>query len=184
MEATQLVSRSDGSTQRFPRVGRLRYTLETTHQHWHLLRFDRYELRTVPGGKLVRPDRKTGFCLGDRYQTDPTLSLPGEPLAAVWTDECGRSQPLLPTVREGISVGYGDDYDPLLEGQYVDVTGLRAGRYELVHRVNADRALRESDYRNNAASIVLALSWPSGHRHEPGIDVVARCGDGRRCRSR
>ena len=93
-------------------------------------------------------------------------------------------RPLLRSVREGISPGYGDDYDPLLEGQYVDVTGLPAGRYELVHRVNADRRLRESDYRNNAASIVLDLSWPRGVAHEPAIDVVARCGDGRRCRGR
>jgi hypothetical protein len=183
MVATQLVRRSDGSTRRVAGVGRLHYTVATTHQHWHYLRFDRYELRTVPRGKLVRPDRKTGFCLGDRYQTDPTVLLRDEPEVAVWTDECGKAQPLLPTVLEGISVGYGDVYYPLLEGQYVDVTGLAAGRYELVHRVNADRALRETDYDNDAASVLLDLSWPKGPRHEPAIDVVARCGDGRRCRS-
>ena len=182
MEATQVVRRSDGSSRRYPGVGVLRYTIATTHQHWHLLRFDRYELRSIARGKPVRPDRKTGFCLGDRYQTDPATALPGEPPAAIWTDECGKSQPLLRLVREGISPGYGDDYDPLVEGQYVDITGLPAGRYELVHRVNADRRLRESDYRNNAASIILDLSWPRGPAHEPAIDVVARCGDGRRCR--
>ena len=184
MGATQIVRRSDGSSHRYPGVGVLHYTIATTHQHWHLLRFDRYELRSMAEGTLVRPDRKTGFCLGDRYQTDPATTLPGEPLAAIWTDECGKSQPLLRSVREGISPGYGDDYDPLLEGQYVDITRLPAGRYELVHRVNADRRLRESKYGNNAASVILELSWPRGLTHEPAIDVVARCGDGRRCHGR
>jgi hypothetical protein len=181
MEADQLVRLSDGSTRRYPHVGRLRYTLATTHQHWHLLHFDRYELRSLAGGKLVRPDRKTGFCLGDRYESDELVTLRREPAEPVWTDECGKRQPLLAALREGISVGYGDNYAPLLEGQYIDVTGLPPGRYELVHRANADRSLRESDYRNDAASVVISLAWPRGRDRRPEIDVVARCSDGRRC---
>jgi hypothetical protein len=181
MLASQLVRRSDGSTRTYPGVGRLRYTLETSHQHWHLARFQRYELRGATGS-LVRPDRKTGFCLGDRYESDLTTSLEGEPEAPIWVDECGRSRPSLATVRAGISVGYGDNYLPHLEGQYVDITGVPAGRYELVHRVNADKALRESNYANNAASIVVEIDWPQGQRQPPRIDVVGRCGAGRRCR--
>ena len=48
----------------------------------------------------------------------------GKPERAVWTDECGRDQPGLLTVRQGISPGFGDDYDPGLEGQFVDVTNV------------------------------------------------------------
>jgi hypothetical protein len=180
MSASQVVRRSDGSAHTYPSVGRLRYTLSTTHQHWHFLRFDRYELRT-PAGSLARPDRKTGFCLGDRYESDVTVTLEAEPAAPVWTEECGRNQPLLPTVREGISVGYGDNYLPHLEGQYIDITGVPAGRYELLHRVNGDRALRESDYGNNAASIIVRITWPAGMKRPPRIDVVERCGHGVRC---
>src|SRR5215218_1835826 len=44
-------------------VGRLRYVVSPDHRHWHLLKFERYELRT-PGGAVARVrDRKTGFCL-------------------------------------------------------------------------------------------------------------------------
>ena len=62
-------------------------------------------------------------------------------------------------VREGISPGYGDDYVPRLEGQWIDITDLRAGSYVLRHRVNVDRVLRESDYENNEASVPFELRW-------------------------
>jgi hypothetical protein len=183
MVAEQVIERSDGSVVRVPRVGTVRYTRSETHRHWHLLRFDRYFLAEAGGDGAVRRDRKTGFCLGDRYDSRPEERLRGDPGRPVRTGECGRGQPRLSSVSQGISVGYGDDYDPLLEGQYLDVTGLPAGRYELVHWANSDRRLRETNYGNNAASVVLQLSWPRGLSRPPSIDVVQRCGDGRRCRS-
>jgi hypothetical protein len=183
MTADQVVHRSDESTSLRRRVGTLAYTRSTGHQHWHLLGFERYWLRAL-GRPGIRRDAKTGFCLGDRYDSNPIDRRPAEPSDPVFTRECGRNGPGLLRMREGISVGHGDDYDPLLEGQYVDVTGLPAGRYELVHEVNRARALRELDYRNNAASIVLRLSWPSGTAANPSVDVLERCGSGRRCTSR
>ena len=45
----------------------------------------------------------------------------------------------------------------------------------LVHRVNAGRDFRESDYTDNVASMALDLSWPRGRKQPPRIDVVARC---------
>ena len=89
--------------------------------------------------------------------------------------------PGLLRLREGISVGYGDDYDAHLEGQSFDVTGLPAGRYLLVHRVNSGRVLRESDYSNNASSMAFELAWPNGKTNPPRIDVIARCPDTATC---
>jgi hypothetical protein len=184
MVADQVVERSDGSTTRVARVGTLRYTRSETHQHWHLLRFDRYSLLDAGGARTLRRDRKTGFCLGDRYDARPTERLPGDPGRPVLTGECGRGRPGLRSIQQGISVGYGDDYDPILEGQYLDVTRLPAGRYELLHRANTDRRVRETDYENNAASILIELRWPRGLGRPPAIEVVERCGDGRRCTRR
>jgi hypothetical protein len=181
MTATQIVRRSDRFSVSYPRVGTVRYVRSETHRHWHLLAFDRYELRRASGYALVRPDRKTGFCLGDRYETSRSVDLPGEPRKAVWTDECGKSRPGLLTVREGISVGYGDDYKPTLEGQYFDVTRLPPGRYLIVHRVNVDQRLRESDYSNNASSLVFDLRWPNGFGKSPRIDVLRRCPNSALC---
>jgi hypothetical protein len=160
MAVEQIVRLSDGSTRSHDVDAELRYVTSETHEHWHLLGFERYELRRAPDGRLVAPDRKTGFCLGDRF--DAPRDLPKEPLQAVWTQECGRGGRGLLSVQEGISPGYGDDYVPALEGQYVVLDGVPAGRYRLVHRANPERALREADYSNNAASVLLALSWRDG----------------------
>lgn len=181
MSAQQLINRADGSTAVVRGVGKFRYVQSETHSHWHFLRFDRYELRRARGYVLVRPDRKTGFCLGDRYETDTAKRLPGEPSKAVWTGLCGKFHPDLMAVREGISVGFGDNYKPTLEGQYFDLTRLPAGRYLIVHRVNANHRLRESDYSNNASSLVFDLRWPNGFRESPTIDVIRRCANSALC---
>ena len=60
-----------------PGVGQLRYVRSPDHQHWHLLGFDRYELRRAGSTGAVVSDRKTGFCLGDRYEVT-TRDLPAK----------------------------------------------------------------------------------------------------------
>jgi hypothetical protein len=178
MKATQLVRRADGSTASAPLRARLRFVVSETHRHWHLLGFETYELRTVDGQALGR-DHKTGFCLGDRYDASTTTRLPGEPPRAFWTQECGRGQTERRRILEGISPGFGDDYVPLLEGQYIDVTGLAPGRYVLVHLVNPDRDIRESDYANNAASALVELVRDSDG--EPSVRVLRTCPDASTC---
>ena len=178
MVADQLVHQSDGRSRRVRGVGRLQFTVSPDHRHWHYLGFDRYELRRASDYRLVAPDRKTGFCLGDRYFV---AALPGSPREPFFTGRCGLGKPNRLRMREGVSPGYGDNYQAVLEGQFVDVTGVAPGRYYLVHRVNADRKLRESDYGNNAASILISLRWPRGRTRRPAIDVLDRCEDTEAC---
>jgi hypothetical protein len=179
MTVHQLIRRTDGET-RSVRVGAaMRYVKSETHSHWHLLPFAQYELRTADGAELVADDEKTGFCLGDRFDADMKLRVANEPSEAVWTEECGRGQPGLLQVAEGISPGYGDDYVPKLEGQYVEVTAVPSGRYLLVHRVNADRSLRETDYTNNAASVLLELR--QSERGPPRVRILSECPEAERC---
>ena len=175
MVADQVVQQSDGTQRTVSDVGRLRYVYSADHNHWHYLGFDHYELRRASDYKLVAPDQKTGFCLGDRYNTDTTTQLPAEPAQPVYTSYCGRNQTDLLSVTEGISVGYGDVYFANLEGQFVDVTGVPAGQYYLVHRVNADRSLAESDYSNDSASLLIDLSWPQGTASAPVVKVLRAC---------
>jgi hypothetical protein len=172
MTARQIVRKVDGTATTHVLEARLRFVVSETHRHWHLLGFERYELRT-PDGKTVGRDRKTGFCLGDRYDADSGSRVPGEPPRAVWTQECGRGQRERLRIREGISPGFGDDYVPLLEGQFIDVTGLSRGRYVLIHRVNSARDLRESNYANNAASTLLELRRDGQGRAT--VTVLATC---------
>jgi Lysyl oxidase len=158
MTVEQLVRRSDDTVSTSPVDGEIRFVQSETHRHWHFLDFERYDILT-PDGRTVGRDQKTGFCLGDRYNASRSVEVPGEPEQPVWTQECGRGQPERLIIREGISPGFGDDYVPRLEGQWIDITGLPAGSYILRHRVNVDRVLRESDYENNSAETPFELTW-------------------------
>jgi Lysyl oxidase len=178
MRADQLVQRSDGTLRRRPGVGRLRFVVSPDHNHWHYLDFDRFELRRTADYRLVAPDRKTGFCLGDRYASGTPGIDPGEPR---FVNRCGLRQRGLLSVQEGITPGFGDDYGANLEGQFVDITAVPAGRYYLVHRVNADKKLLESRYSNDAGSVLLSIGWPRGPRGAPKVKVLQRCGDADRC---
>lgn len=182
MPTRQVIVRTDGSRV-YRRLGPLVwYERAATHAHWHLHRFARYELRTADAARRLLRATKMGFCLGDRYDANRRVRLPREPAGAVWTHECGRGAPGLLRMTEGISVGFGDDYAPYLEGQYVDVTRLPAGRYLLVHVANPGRSLRESSYENNASSVLVALRRPSGRPLR--VELLRRCPDADRCAPR
>jgi hypothetical protein len=178
--ADQLVSMSDGTVEVRARVGRLQYIVNTDHSHWHFLKFERYTLRK-PGGKIVRQDRKsaTGFCLGDRYLVgEEPKQLPHPP----FDGDCGKDEPSVLELFTGISMMWADDYAPHLEGQSINVTGLKRGRYVLVHRVNPTRKLHESDRSNNNASVLLRLSWPRGMNRMPKVKLLKECPGTARCR--
>ncbi len=74
MTLRQRILRSDGTERTVPLSATLQYVRSRGHSHWHVLGFMRYELRNVEGVQVVK-DRKTGFCLGDRYRVE--LALPG-----------------------------------------------------------------------------------------------------------
>lgn len=170
MVADQVIEREGAPAEVVPGAGRLRYVRARDHRHWHLLGFDRYELRR-PGGRALVRDRKSGFCLGDRYAVTGR-ELPARAPKKIYTSRCGLDHPELMGIREGISVGYGDDYVANLEGQWLPLDGLRAGRYLLVHRANADGRLRERSRANNEASILFKLRW----RHRaPQATIIRAC---------
>jgi hypothetical protein len=174
----QEIRRSDGELRSIELDETLRYVVSPDHSHWHLLGFMRYELRPAGGGRALR-DRKTGFCLGDRHRLG--IALPRGRSSPAFTDECGKNKPDLLALRVGISVGFGDDYAPNLEGQEFDVTDLPAGRYLLLHHVNPERVLLETDYGDNVSSMAFRLAWPRGRGLPPSVDVIERCPNSSTC---
>jgi hypothetical protein len=184
MTATQTVMRSDGTSVSYPNAGSLIYATEPDHQHWHFLNFMTYELRDVATYSLIRPSQKTGFCLTDDYRSadfDPKNAVPNTPPNAVYSQRCNLNQPDSLTVDEGLSVGWGDYYNPVLEGQSIDLTGVPDGRYYLVVRTNVSHQIHESNYANDGASVQLQLTHPSGPTGEPVVQVLQVCRDGDHC---
>jgi len=142
------------------------YEPAAMHQHWHLLGFDRFQLRTQNGSTVVA-DRKNGFCLGDRYAVPgantPSMGTPEGTLADTLADStCKRREPSATDVTEGISVGQGDNYDYTVDYQWLDITKVASGTYTVVNTVNPDRSISESDYDNNSSSMAVSVQWPGG----------------------
>lgn len=185
MGVTQLIDVYDRAGQPAPQavvedVGRARFFDVRTHHHWHIMGFERYELRRLDG-RLAARDRKTGFCVGARYLASPARARSAR-APVRWTDlddDCGQGEPGALRILSGLTPGYGDDYEPEVEGQFIDVTRVRPGRYQLIHRTNVDRAIREAGYVNNAASVLLELRR-SGRRMT--ARVLRRCPDSAVCR--
>jgi len=175
MRAEQLVELSDGGVRVYVRAGRLRYTRAATHSHWHLLDFQRYELRG-PTGKLLVRDRKSGFCLADHYGLARRRVASFR--AARFLANCAAFDPGALTVEQGTSSGYTDLYPPHLHGQNLELRGIPAGVYVLVHRANPEELLEELDYTNNAASLRIRLTWRG---RMPRVEELRRCEGSERC---
>ena len=179
MRANQRVRLADGSLRTYPEIGVWRYNATPDHSHWHLLAFQRYELRRGDGSVVVR-DRKSGFCIGDRYGVAPGR-IANRTVRPVFRGFCNLYQPRAPAVDAGTSVGFSDRYHSRLDGQNVDLTNVRPGRYVLVNRANPNMAIRELRYENNAASVALRIAWPNGRRRPPAVWLLDICPDSGRC---
>ena len=175
MRTQQLIRLSDGSTRVYEDAGRLRYTPSPTHTHWHVLDFQRYELRRADGTLVVR-DRKSGFCLADHY------GLAARRVSGFrgprFLGNCAAFQPGALTVEQGSSPGYTDLYPAHFHGQNLELRGVPAGDYVLVHRANAKGLLEELDYGNNAASLRLRLTWSGSSPH---VETLRVCQASERC---
>jgi hypothetical protein len=175
MRAQQLVRMSDDSVRTYADAGHLRYTPSPTHTHWHLLRFQSYELRTLDGKVLVR-DRKSGFCLADHY------GLAARRVAVFsggrFYGNCAQGNPRALSVEQGTSVGFTDLYPAHFHGQNLELRGVPAGVYLLVHRANPGHRLEELDYTNNDASVRIRLTWSGATPH---VQTLSTCQSSARC---
>ena len=179
MRADQLVHRRGGGVRVVREVGRLAYEPHPPHHHWHLQPYERYELRRAGDDAFVARDTKSGFCLLDRWghaRPHPGI-VPGPQR---FTGDCAAGDPQARRVEEGSSIGYTDRYPAFFHGQEIDITGLAAGLYVLVHRVNPEGRIRELRYSNNAASVLIRLRRESGTA-VPGVEILRRCESSERC---
>jgi hypothetical protein len=170
MTVVQELRRADGSVVQMPIASRMKYQ-PGGHNHWHLQGFDRFDLRDPATGARVALSRKVGFCLGGRYQVDPPV--PGTPTIPTINNNCGRYLPGLLRMRMGIDVGYADDYAAFVEFQYIDLAGVRPGRYLLAHQADPDRRLLVGDRSDDVAYALVQLTAPARRGGLPAATVLA-----------
>jgi hypothetical protein len=130
------------------------------HAHFHYQNMGIYQLFAIgsdglPGVKPVASSRKVGFCTIDvedysfgrpaseqrpRTYSFPTCNIPN----AYTTRSDGPYGPTGPPEYMGISPGWGDIYTWDLPAQYIDVTHIPDGTYEVVSRSNPDAGILTS----------------------------------------
>ena len=181
MRADQVIELRGGGTHVVRDVGTLRYQPHLPHRHWHFQEFENYELRRATDHAIVGRDRKSGFCLVDRYgRSSVRVPHAGPPR---FLDNCGAGQPDLRRVQQGSSPGYTDRYPAFFHGQDIEITAIPAGIYVLVHRANPALLVREMRYSNDTASVRLRLAWPAGRGALPRVTVLRRCSASEFCRA-
>jgi hypothetical protein len=91
---------------------------------------------------------KRGFCIIDiAPSTTPGGPVPDADGKYVDCDD-----------NQGISVGWADTYDLLLDGQWIDITDVAPGAYVLEAEVNAEHVYVEASYSNNRAAVPVAVA--------------------------
>jgi hypothetical protein len=112
---------------------------EVTHDHFHFFTAARYELE-VPGA-APRVSPKIGFCMFDSFD-GAGGTVKWFPPDQAWCHSPA-AQPGF--TRMGLSSGASDRYAAQREFQFVDITGLQPGDYELRGIANPEGSVLESD---------------------------------------
>jgi hypothetical protein len=162
---TQRVFRTDGSFHDEP-VGAAQY--HAVHGHFHFLGMAQtsvytYDLETHERGDKVAQGGKTGFCFIDGgllnltsdHTVPPQFFGPG---CCYFLVICELDLITGEDFYMGINPNWYDVYPWWRADQYVEISGLADGVYELVSLVDPDHNAVESDTTNNEGSIVFRLT--------------------------
>ncbi len=132
------------------------FTYSSCHDHYHFNSYAEYELLTADGS-VAATGHKQAFCLLDFYQY-PGMDSRGA------NYNCSN---------QGISRNWQDVYGGHLDCQWVDITDLDAGDYDLSVNLNYEHILNESDYTNNSA--LVSISVPEADPLPADEDVTMPC---------
>ena len=114
------------------------------HGHYHFEAYARYDLVNLDTGELLPIGSKNGFSVIDIGVYDPEIAVDG------CRGYNGRNQ--------GITAGCQDTYSPNLRCQWIDITGIPDGAYDLVVTTNPCDELYELDNTNNSGRARVVIT--------------------------
>jgi hypothetical protein len=180
----QVIERSDG-TDAFRNAGPC--VFHTSHGHFHYSNFAEFSLhRVLRNGRtdpaVLRKSSKRGFCLTDgrnfafgtsrnsgRGYWFPNCNLPDRSqlasqasTGAVWNTM-------------GISPGWGDVYSWDTPDQYIEITGVPDGLYDVVSTANPDGGILESMRGDDTARTRICLKANTVKVMAPGAKASVGC---------
>lgn len=125
------------------------FSFSVCHNHFHFDDFARYELRQRGSDGLAALGQKRSFCIEDAERVSPGASTDANYCCG---NQCGN--------RQGVQVGWGDVYPSHLPCQWIDVTGVAPGDYDLCVLLNTERLLAEAPEGNDGC-VPVSISAPS-----------------------
>jgi hypothetical protein len=133
-----------------------RFVYSSCHKHFHFESFAHYELRPRGGSVAVKTGQKRSFCVED---------------TKAFTSTAARKYTC---TNQGIQVGWGDLYPANLPCQWIDVTDVSPGDYDLYVAVNLPSPYRipELDFSNNDATVPVTIA-AADKVHTPRVRVRA-----------
>ena len=146
-----------GQTPANPTIPSNQFFWDACHNHWHYRGYAEYILYDELGTKIPI-GTKNGFCV---------LDLGCQPgIDSKYT-----------CINMGITAGCEDVYSANTPCQWIDITGLPAGKYNLVNRVNWDRSpdalgRYEYSYTNNWALACFELTYTGS---TPSVEFLTDC---------
>src|SRR5262245_41913067 len=151
---------------------RYHFITSPCHGHVHMVGFSRYELHPRGQPSVTAAGHKESFCIED---THPFVPNPAPEKYA-----CNNM---------GITVGWADRYDRSLDCQWIDVTEVPPGDYDLWININPQQLIPEADYTNDLA--IVPVTIPADRQPPARITVrpvnhsgIVRSGDAIRLRWR
>lgn len=112
------------------------------HGHYHFQHYASYRLLDGEGNE-VATGHKQAFALIDFAEFSPNAGPGKFPL------EDGT---------QGITMGWQDIYDGHLDCQWVDITGIAPGDYQLEISINYEHVIEELSYDNNVALVPVTIT--------------------------
>jgi hypothetical protein len=125
------------------------------HRHWHLLQVAEYRLKNLKG-EQVGEGTKVSFCFVDTNHSSPGLR--GSPAVQRYI-RCSNVENDQ-HFKAGISVGWSDVYNLGLFGQWVEITGVPPGTYQLEVEIDPQNLIQEEDETNNIARTNVNIPAP------------------------
>lgn len=130
-----------------PQSGADYWHYDECHSHFHFEAYAAYDIVEVSSGEMLDIGSKNGFCVLDSRVYDSAIAPNG-----CHGYGCGN---------QGITAGCADVYTSGLQCQWIDVTGLPDGDYDLIVTTNPEQEIPEISYDNNSAQVRVRLQGES-----------------------
>lgn len=114
------------------------------HAHFHFEDFARYYLLETTTQAIALTGRKQAYCMLDSHRVFDGMRSP--------------CQSAYSCENQGVSVGWVDTYSQSLDCQWLDITDVAPGSYDLYVVLNPRRIFHESSWENNGAKVRVTIA--------------------------